>query len=91
MKLQKSVQADSSGRINLGKECAGQLFILSHEKKRLVLEPARIVSEKEFDPSQRVNALLLNDEEWSAFEILMDTHEEPTKDLSQLMKKSKHR
>lgn len=91
MKMQKSIQADSAGRVNLGKNYAGLLFILSSENYRLVLEPARIVSEAEFDQKQKPGALLLNDKEWAAFESLMEVDEEPTKELRKLMKNAKRR
>lgn len=87
MKMQKSVQADSAGRMNLGKDYAGLLFIFSRENERLVLEPARIVSDKEFIQKQKADALLLNDEEWATFESLMEADDEPTDYLRKLMKK----
>lgn len=88
MKMQKSIQADSAGRVNLGKNYAGFLFILSSEDYKLVLEPARIVSDAEFDPKQK---LLLNDKEWAAFESFMEADEEPTEELHKLMKNAKRR
>lgn len=90
MKMHKSIQADSAGRVNLGKECAGLLFKLSREKDRLVLEPARIVSNREYS-QQKIGTLLLNDEEWAAFVSVMEMEEEPTKDLRKLMKNSKRK
>jgi hypothetical protein len=82
MEPPKSVHADSAGRVNLGKDCAGLLFILTHEDHRLILEPARIVSEKELDQ----NKVLLNKKEWAKFEALMSADDEPTKALCKLLK-----
>lgn len=80
--MHKSVQADAAGRINLGKQCAGRLFTISEENEKIVLEPARIVPERD------VEGLLLNEKEWSRFQEIMDADDEPNDHLRQLMKDS---
>ncbi len=80
--MHKSVQADAAGRINLGKQCAGRLFTISEENEKIVLEPARIVPERD------VEGLLLNEKEWSRFQEIMDDDDEPNDHLRQLMKDS---
>lgn len=85
MKTHKSLQADSAGRVNLGKECAGLLFIVSRENSKLILEQARIVPDKEADHYKN-SGLFLSEEEWAKFESLMNADEEPTRALRKLMK-----
>jgi hypothetical protein len=86
MRIHRSIQADAAGRINLGKECAGALFTFSRKNDQIILEPAQIVSERELKIKQRENGrILLNEEEWIAFEKLMEVEEKPTKDLRKLM------
>lgn len=82
MEMHKPVQADSAGRINLGKDCAGLLFIVKQEDHRFILEPARIITEKELDR----NKVVLNKKEWAKFEALMNADDEPTKALRKLFK-----
>lgn len=87
MRMQKSIQADSAGRVNLGKECAGLLFTLSREDERFVLEPARVISERELRIRQEKGERIpLNKEEWAKFEELMDSDTKPTSRLRKLMK-----
>ena len=88
MGIHKSIQADSAGRVNLGKDCAGLLFILSCENNRFVLEPARVVPEKEFQAKQiESERILLNEEEWAKFEEIIEAEDKPKKNLRNLMKK----
>ncbi len=91
MKMNKSIKADAAGRINLGKQCADRLFTISEENEKIVLEPARIVSEKELRSHEDVKALILDEHEWSRFQEIMDSDDEPTGELRRLMKDSKPR
>lgn len=86
MKMHKSIKADAAGRINLGKQCAGRLFTLSRENEKIVLEPARIVSESELRSREVIENIVLNENEWSKFEEIMESDDEPNKKLHQLMK-----
>lgn len=88
MKVGKSIKADSTGRINLGKKCAGCLFTLSKEKGKIVLEPALIVSEREFRSNELIGSVILDDNEWSKFQEIMESDDEPNDHLRRLMKDS---
>lgn len=88
MKMHKSIQADSAGRINLGKTCAGAFFIFSKENNKIILEPAKILSEQEIaqkEKEHKKEQLLLNEKEWKLFEKIMEQDEQPTKKLQRLM------
>lgn len=86
MSMHRSIRADSAGRINLGKQCAGRLFTISKKNEKIVLEPARIVSERELRSHEAVSNILLDDDEWSRFQEIMDSDDEPTDNLRRLMK-----
>lgn len=88
MRAQKSIKADAAGRINLGKQCAGRLFTVSEENEKIVLEPARIISERELRSQEEVKELLLNEDEWARFQEIMDFDDEPNDNLRRLMKDS---
>lgn len=90
MNIRKPIQADSAGRINLGKDCAGLLFVLTHEKNRFVLEPAKVITENEYKSKQAASdRIFLDEEEWEKFEKLMKSNDKPRKELRILMKKKK--
>lgn len=88
MEAQRSIKADASGRINLGKQCAGRLFTISKEHDKIVLEPARIVSEKELKSRDAIENIILDENEWSRFQEIMESDDEPTENLRRLMKDS---
>ena len=81
--MHHSLRADSAGRLNLGKEYASLLFTVTKESGKIVLEPARIMTEKEIEGERRV---LLSQEEWEKFEEYMKSDVEPTEDLKRLMR-----
>ena len=89
MSTNKPIKADAAGRINLGKRCADRLFTISEENEKIVLEPVRIVSEKELRAHENVKALIIDEHAWSKFQEIMDSDDEPTDELRKLMKDSK--
>ena len=88
MEAQRSIKADATGRINLGKQCAGRLFTISNEQDKIVLEPARIVPEKELKSRDAIENIILDENEWSRFQEIMESDDEPTENLRRLMKDS---
>lgn len=82
----KPLKVDKSGRINLGKDMAGQLFTLLKEDEKLILEPVRLVSESEFLASRRSrDQILLSEKEWENFELILNDDSPPNEHLKDLM------
>lgn len=88
MRMHKSIKADAAGRVNLGRQCAGRLFTISEENDKIILEPARIVSEREIRSQEIIKNIVLDDNEWSRFQKIMNSDDEPTGNLRRLMQDS---
>lgn len=86
MKMHKSIKADAAGRINLGKRCADRLFTISEENGKIVLEPACIVPEREMRSHEKIINILLGKKEWSTFQNIMTSDDDPNDNLRRLMK-----